>query len=222
MIRFENIAWSVPGFALENVSFVLPSASYGVLMGRTGSGKTSLVEILCGLRRPHSGRMMVAGRDITDLPPGERGIGYVPQDAALFPTLSVRDNVGFALRIRRRPKDEIAATVQSLAEQFSIVTLLERRPEELSGGERQRVALARALAARPAALVLDEPLSAVDEEMRAELLNLLKRTQRSFSITALHITHDRAEAIHLADHLFCLERGAVQEKPLPEASGGSV
>jgi ABC-type sugar transport system ATPase subunit len=222
MIRFENISWRAPGFALENISFLLPNASYGVLMGRTGSGKTSLVEMLCGLRRPHAGRLFIANRDITHLPPGERGIGYVPQDAALFPTLSVRDNIGFALRIRKRPKREISDTVESLAEQLSIPHLLTRRPLQLSGGERQRVALARALAAKPDALVLDEPLSAVDEEMRAELLMLLKHTQRTLSITALHITHHREEALHLADSLFRLEHGAVRETPLPTPPHGSL
>jgi len=214
MIRFENIRWRTKGFSLENISFAVPAGSYGVLTGRTGCGKTSIVEMLCGLRTPESGRLFIGERDITDEPPANRGIGYVPQDAALFPTMSIRDNMGFALRIRNRPRSEITSTVESLAERLSISHLLERRPEHLSGGESQRVALGRALASHPAALVLDEPLSAVDDDTRLELVRLLQEVQRSFSITALHITHHRQEASHLADCLFRIEDGVVQSVPL--------
>ncbi|MEI6714096.1 MAG: ATP-binding cassette domain-containing protein [Verrucomicrobiota bacterium] len=214
MIRFENIFWRTRDFSLENISFTVPTGSYAVLMGRTGCGKTSIVEMLCGLRTPASGRLFIGTRDITEIPPGDRSIGYVPQDAALFHTMSIRDNIGFALRIRNRPRSEIASNVEALAERLSISHLLERRPEHLSGGERQRVALGRALAAKPAALVLDEPLSAVDDDMRLELIKLLKEIQRSFSITALHITHHRQEALQLADCLFRIEAGVVQAAPL--------
>jgi ABC-type sugar transport system ATPase subunit len=211
MIRLESIASWTGAFVLENVSFSVPQGAYGVLMGRTGSGKTTLLEIICGLRRPASGRVWLGDREVTHLAPGERGIGYVPQDGALFPTMTVRGQLGFSLRLRRRPAAEIERRVAELAEELSLSPLLDRRPDGLSGGERQRVALGRALAARPQVLLLDEPLSALDEELRDDLAALLRRVQREHSITALHITHSHAEAALLADVLFRLEAGHISE-----------
>jgi ABC-type sugar transport system ATPase subunit len=179
-------------------------------MGRTGCGKTTLLEIICGLRQPHAGRVLISERDVTHEPPAARGVGYVPQDGAMFPTMTVREQLGFALRLRRQPHEEI---VNQLATDLGITHLLDRLPQNLSGGERQRVALGRALAANPKVLVLDEPLSALDEELRDDLAALLKRVQREHSITALHITHSRAEAAHLADVIFRLEDGAVRQTP---------
>jgi ABC-type sugar transport system ATPase subunit len=181
-------------------------------MGRTGCGKTTLLEILCGLRRPQAGRVFIGGRDVTDLPPGERGIGYVPQDGALFPTLTVAQNIGFALRLRHRPASEIQQRVGELATHLGVAHLLDRLPQNLSGGERQRVALGRALAARPGVLLLDEPLSALDEELRDDLAMLLKNLQRELGVTALHITHSRSEAARLADVIFRMADGRVREE----------
>ncbi len=214
MIALDSIAWRAGTFRLENVSFTVPAGRYAVLMGRTGCGKTTLIEIICGLRQPRAGRVIVADRDVTHEPPGERGIGYVPQDGALFPTFKVNEQLGFALRLRKRPADEINARVAELARELGIEHLLDRLPQNLSGGERQRVALGRALAAKPKVLLLDEPLSALDEELRDDLSALLKRVQREHGITALHITHSRAEAATLADVLFRLEGGAVINAPV--------
>ncbi len=218
MIRFDNITWHAGNFRLENVSFAIPAGRYAVLMGRTGCGKTTLLEILCGLRRAHSGRVFIGERDITHEQPGDRGIGYVPQDGAMFPTMTVRQNIGFALRLRHRSPDEIQQRVNELAAHLGVAHLLERLPANLSGGERQRVALGRALAAKPSVLLLDEPLSALDEELRDDLATLLKKIQRELGVTALHITHSRSEAARLADALFRLDDGRVQETPLlPES-----
>ncbi len=187
---------------------------YAVLMGRTGCGKTTLVEIICGLRRPVSGRVRLGDRDVTQELPAVRGVGYVPQDGAMFPTMTVREQLGFALQVRRRTPAEIAARVDQLATELSITALLDRLPQALSGGERQRVALGRALAAQPKVLVLDEPLSALDEELRDDLAALLRRVQREHGITALHITHSRAEAEQVADVLFRLADGRLTEIPV--------
>lgn len=214
MIRFDAVSWHAGAFRLDAVSFTVPAGSYGVLMGRTGCGKTTLLEILCGLRRPAGGRVFIGERDVTDLPPGERGIGYVPQDGAMFPTMTVREQLGFALAIRKRPAAEIAARVKELSEALGISALLDRRPQHLSGGERQRVALGRALAAKPSLLLLDEPLSALDEELRDDLAILLKRLQRELALTALHITHSRHEAEQLADVRLRMEAGRVTEAPV--------
>ena len=219
MIRFENISWSAGTFALSGVSFTVPQGSYAVLMGRSGSGKTSLLELLCGLRFPSSGAIWIGDREITNLTPGERGIGYVPQDGALFPTMTVRENIEFALRIRGESGPGSRAAVESLAERLGIAGVLDRKPQHLSGGERQRVALARALAATPTVLVLDEPLSALDEELREDLARLLKEIQRDLKLTTLHVTHHRQEAAQLADHVLRLENGAVVRESGPPQNG---
>lgn len=219
MIRFENISWSAGTFALSGVSFTVPQGSYAVLMGRSGSGKTSLLELLCGLRFPSSGAIWIGDREITNLTPGERSIGYVPQDGALFPTMTVRENIGFAPRIRRESGPGSRAAVESLAERLGIAGVLDRKPQHLSGGERQRVALARALAAKPSVLVLDEPLSAMDEELREDLARLLKEIQRDLKLTTLHVTHHRQEAAQLADHVLRLENGSVACDPVLQSNG---
>lgn len=219
MIRFENISWAAGTFALSGVSFTVPQGSYAVLMGRSGSGKTSLLELLCGLRFPSSGAIWIGDREITNLTPGERGIGYVPQDGALFPTMTVRENIGFALRIRGESGPGSRAPVESLAERLGIAGVLDRKPQHLSGGERQRVALARALAATPTVLVLDEPLSALDEELREDLARLLKEIQRDLKLTTLHVTHHRQEAAQLADHVLRLENGSVACDPVLQSNG---
>lgn len=211
MICLENISWRAGTFRLENISFQIPARRYAVLMGRTGCGKTTLLEIICGLRRALSGRVRIDGRDVTDEPPGARGIGYVPQDGAMFPTMTVREQIGFALRLRRRPATEIRQRVDELAEHLGVGPLLDRLPHHLSGGERQRVALGRALAAKPSVLLLDEPLSALDEELRDDLATLLKQIQRELGVTAMHITHSVREATQLADVLFRLDDGQVRE-----------
>jgi ABC-type sugar transport system ATPase subunit len=159
---------------------------------------------------------------VTHDAPGERGIGYVPQDGALFPTFKVRDQLGFALHLRRRPPGEINTRVAQLADELSIAHLLDRLPQHLSGGERQRVALGRALAANPKVLLLDEPLSALDEELRDDLAVLLKRVQREHGVTALHITHSRAEAAVLADVVFRLDDGRICEVPAAMAADAAA
>lgn len=213
MIRLEDLSWTPPGKGrapiLDGVSFEVPSAAYAVLMGRTGSGKTTLLEILCGLRAPGSGAVWIDGREVTALPPGERGIGYVPQDGALFPTLTVREQIAFGLRMRGVAADEIGTRVLEAAEGVGVSALLDRLPTGLSGGERQRVALARALVVKPSVLLLDEPLASVDEETQDGLIDLLQRTQREHRITVLHVTHSRREAEGLGELRLRLEKGSV-------------
>ena len=211
MIRLDGIDWQAGSFRLENVNLTVPSGRYAVLMGRTGCGKTTLLEIICGLRPPLAGRVFIGDRDVTHEPPAARGVGYVPQDGAMFPTMTVREQLGFALRLRHQPAAQITQRVDQLATELGITALLDRLPQHLSGGERQRVALGRALAAKPQVLVLDEPLSALDEELRDDLAALLKRTQREYSLTALHITHSRAEAALVADLMFSLAGGRLTE-----------
>ena len=221
MIAVENLTVRAGSFALEGVSFALESGQYGVLMGKTGSGKTTLLEALCGLKPVQGGRVTLSGRDVTRLRPAERGVGYVPQDRALFPTMSVRDHLAFALTIRKWPANAISERVGELADLLGLARLLDRRPHGLSGGESQRVALGRALSFRPAVLLLDEPLSALDDETREEMCALLTSVRRHTGVTTLHITHNASEAARLADRLFRLRDGRIEEAD-PLAAGAVV
>lgn len=210
MIAVEGLAMRQGGFELRDVAFHIPEGEYGVLMGQTGCGKTTVLEAVCGLRPIVAGRIRVGGRDVTRERPGNRGIGYVPQDGALFATMTVRQHLAFALMIRRRPARQIAARVEELAHQLGIAHLLDRHPLGLSGGERQRVALGRALSFSPRALCLDEPLSALDEDTQMRMRDLLADLHRSTRITVLHVTHSREEAERLATVRLAMEAGKVR------------
>jgi ABC-type sugar transport system ATPase subunit len=211
VIAVEGLTVRQGAFALTGVTFTVPAGQYGVLMGRTGCGKTTLLEAICGLRRVAAGRVLLHGRDVTRLKPAERGVGYVPQDRALFATMTVYEHLAFALEIRRWPRAAVEARVRELAALLGVEHLLGRRPHGLSGGEAQRVALGRALAMRPAVLLLDEPLSALDEETREGMIDLLRAVRARAGVTVLHITHSRGEAQRLADRVLVLADGAVRE-----------
>ncbi len=210
MIRVEGLAIRAGAFSLEGVSFEVPAGSYAVLMGKTGCGKTSVLEALCGLRPVAAGRVTLGDREVTDLSPSDRQVGYVPQDRALFRTMTVRDNLAFSPRARGWEKAAIDERVAEMARLLGIERLLGRRPAGLSGGEAQRVALGRALAARPSVLCMDEPLTALDDETREEMIGLLLSVRKATGATVLHVTHSREEARRLADRLFVLEAGIVR------------
>lgn len=211
MIEVANLALRAGAFAIDGLSFSVATGQYAVLMGKTGSGKTTILEALCGLRPVRGGHVRLLDRDVTHAKPAERGIGYVPQDLALFQTMSVREHLTFALVIRRWPRVDIEARVSDLAELLGLTKLLDRRPRGLSGGESQRVALGRALSFHPRLLVLDEPLSALDDATREEMYALLRSVQRQTGVTALHVTHSTTEAEKLADRVLVLKDGRVVE-----------
>ena len=197
MISVEALTIRQGRLALDQLTFTIPEGNYAVLMGPSGCGKTTVIEAICGLRPIKSGRIMVGGIDVTNAPPGDRGIGYVPQDGALFATMNVRRHLSFALRLRGWGKKEIQARVEELARQLKIEALLDRHPHGLSGGEIQRVAIGRALSFFPKVLVLDEPLSSMDEGARDAFVALLLEVHRANRVTVLHITHHRGEAKQL-------------------------
>jgi molybdate/tungstate transport system ATP-binding protein len=205
LIEVQNLALRQGRFSLTGVSFTVATGRYGVLMGRTGSGKTTVLEAIAGLRPLAGGRVLLGGADVTRLPPAARGVGYVPQDAALFGSMTVRENLAFALVIRKESPAAVARRVEELAGWLGLGHLLDRRPARLSGGEAQRVALGRALAFRPHFLLLDEPLSALDEETRDDMVALLDGLRRRGEVTALHVTHSRREAEQLGDVILRLE-----------------
>jgi ABC-type sugar transport system ATPase subunit len=185
-----------------------------MLMGRTGCGKTTILEAIAGLKHIVSGRIRLGDRDVTNLKPAERNIGYVPQDGALFSTMSVRDHLAFALKIRHATTSEIDLRVAELADLLEIGDLLKRFPKNLSGGEKQRVAIGRALAFRPSTLLLDEPLSALDDDTREQMYLLLKHVQEATGVSTLHVTHHMQDAQHLGDTLFKVENGVVARQPI--------
>ena len=209
MIRVEKLTVRPGGFQIENVSFEIPTGSYGVLMGRTGSGKTTVLEAICGLKQVVSGSITVLGNDVTHKPAGARGIGFVPQDGSLFSTKTVRKHLAFGPSVHGWKSEDIETRVEELATDLGISHLLDRKPHGLSGGERQRVALGRALAVRPGVLCLDEPLSALDEDTHSELIALLKKVTKDHQITALHITHSSREAEQVGTFRFRIEGGQV-------------
>jgi len=211
VIAVERLTIHAGSFRLENVSFEIAPGAYGVLIGKTGSGKTTVLEALAGLKAVSAGRIVLGETDVTRLKPAERNIGLVPQDAALFTTMTVRDHLAFALTIRKVSRQVIQRRVAELAEMLEIGHLLDRYPAGLSGGETQRVALGRALSFKPQTFCLDEPLSALDDDTRDQMMELLKRVQKETGVTVLHITHHRREASTLADVLLELTEGQVRQ-----------
>jgi ABC-type sugar transport system ATPase subunit len=211
MIRVRDLTIRVGSFALEGVSFTVAARRYAVLMGKTGSGKSTLLEAITGLKPIEVGSIELLGRDVTQLKPADRGVGYVPQDLALFPTLTVREHLAFALTIRDWDRPATEGRVAELADLLGIDRLLDRRPQGLSGGEAQRTALGRALSFRPRVLLLDEPLSALDEETREEMVDLLRTVHRETGVTVLHVTHSLTEAKKLGDCILLLADGKIGE-----------
>ena len=212
MIRVEQLGVRAGAFELSDVSFEIPTGGYGVLMGKTGCGKTTILEAICGLKEITAGRIYLGGRDVTDARAGLRGVGFVPQDGTLFTTMTVRNHLAFGPKVHGWKKDEIQERVEELAGQLSIEHLLDRKPKGLSGGERQRISLGRAIAVRPSVLCLDEPLSALDEETHTDMLSLLHKAVKENGITALHITHSKQEAAQIGDCLFRLDEGKLIEE----------
>ena len=214
MITLENLAIRSGEFSLSGVNLSIQEGTYAVLMGGTGQGKTTILEAICGLRMVTAGRVLLGGQDVTREKPANRNVGYVPQDLGLFPTMTVRGHLEFALRIRRVPEETIRKRVNELASLLGIESLLSRTIRGLSGGEAQRVALGRALSFRPRVLLLDEPLNALDERTRDRLCELLRTVQKQSGLATLHITHSRTEARLVADQLWVLSAGQLTERPL--------
>ena len=208
-IEVANLAIRQGKFALAGISFNVPTGQYAVLMGKSGCGKTTLLEAIAGLRPLAGGSIRLMGREATHLRPAERHVGYVPQDGALFETMTVRDNLGFALAVRGEQRAAIAKRVEELATRLEIGHFLDRWPRLLSGGEKQRVALGRALASRPPVLLLDEPLGSLDDDTRDHLLGLLDRLRQSREATVLHVTHNRSEAERLGDVRLRMQDGTL-------------
>ena len=201
--------------ALDNVDFDVPSGSLTALLGPSGSGKSTLLRAIAGLDQPDTGTITINGRDVTHVSPQRRDIGFVFQHYAAFKHLSVRDNVAFGLKIRKRPKTEIKEKVDNLLEVVGLSGFQNRYPNQLSGGQRQRMALARALAVDPQVLLLDEPFGALDAKVREDLRAWLRRLHDEVHVTTVLVTHDQAEALDVADRIAVLNKGRIEQVGSP-------
>jgi sulfate transport system ATP-binding protein len=201
--------------ALDDVSLTIPSGTLTAVLGPSGCGKSTMLRAIAGFEQINAGRVLLGDRDITATPLRERNIGFVFQNYALFPHLSVERNVGFALDVRQTPRATIGARVAELLELVQLPGYEKRLPHELSGGQRQRVALARALAANPALLLLDEPFAALDAHVRRDLRTWLRDLHTVVPVTTLLVTHDADEAMEIADNLVLLNAGRVEQTGSP-------
>ncbi|HYM84107.1 MAG TPA: ABC transporter ATP-binding protein [Candidatus Dormibacteraeota bacterium] len=201
--------------ALDDVSLQIESGEMIALLGPSGCGKTTLLRSVAGLERPTSGRIHIAGTDVTDSPTRERPIGMVFQSYALFPNMTVRENIAFPLTVRHRPSAEIASRVDELLDIVRLGPQADRYPNQISGGQAQRCALGRALAPAPDVLLLDEPLSALDALVRTRLRDEIRRIQQRVKTTAIYVTHDQSEAMAIADRVAVMNRGVVEQIAAP-------
>ena len=217
--------------AVDNVDLTIADQEFVVLLGPSGCGKTTLLRMVAGLEYPESGRIEIGGRDVTDLPPRKRDIAMVFQSYAVFPHLTVFDNIAFGLKMKKTPKAEIKRRVEEAAALVELSPFLERYPAQLSGGQRQRVAVARAIVMQPAVLLMDEPLSNLDALLRLNFRAELKRLVRELKTTTIYVTHDQVEALSLGDRIAVMREGRivqvgtpteVYDRPATEFVGGFI
>lgn len=214
MLKLKNISIYFPTFSLRNINLDIKTGDYFVILGNSGSGKTVLLETIAGLIKPYSGEIILHNKNITNEKIQHRKIGIVFQDYALFPHLSVFDNIAFSLKQKKIDKNVLKSIVFQLAEELEIIDLLNRKPISLSGGEKQRVALARTLAMKPDILLLDEPLSALDAKLRSEARLLLRKLNRKGQ-TIIHVTHNFDEAMMLANKIAVMNNGVIEQTGAP-------
>lgn len=202
--------------AVHPINLQIEENEFFSILGPSGCGKTTLMRMITGFETPTTGRVFLGGLDVTDVPTRNRDLNMLFQSYALFPHLSVFDNVAFELNVRRRPKNEVKRRAQEALDLVKLAHLGERKPDQLSGGQRQRVALARALVSGPKVVLLDEPLGALDQQLRKEMQYELKRMQREVGITFVYVTHDQEEALTMSDRIAVMSEGVVQQIAAPE------
>jgi sulfate transport system ATP-binding protein len=216
MIDVQDVTKRYSGFtALEGVSLNVPAGSLTALLGPSGSGKSTLLRVIAGLEAPDGGRVLIDGDDLTTVPARSRGVGFVFQHYAAFKHMTVRDNVGFGLRVRKRSKRETRERVDELLALVHLQGWADRYPAQLSGGQRQRMALARALAVEPRVLLLDEPFGALDAQVREELRVWLRRLHDDVHVTTVFVTHDQEEAMDVAEQVAVINEGRIEQVGTP-------
>jgi sulfate transport system ATP-binding protein len=216
-IDVRNVSKSFNGFqALEDVSLSVPDGSLTALLGPSGGGKSTLLRVIAGLEVPDAGEVLFSGEAVTDVPAQERGVGFVFQHYAAFKHMTVRDNIAFGLKIRKRPKAEIRDRVDELLALVHLGGWADRYPSQLSGGQRQRMALARALAVQPRVLLLDEPFGALDATVRKELRDWLRKLHDEVHVTTIFVTHDQEEALEVAQQVAVINSGRIEQTGTPD------
>jgi sn-glycerol 3-phosphate transport system ATP-binding protein len=201
--------------AVDRISFAADAGSLVVLLGPSGCGKSTTLRLIAGLENPDAGTIEIAGRDVTHEPPSRRGVAMVFQSYALFPHLTVAENILFGLRVRRVPRTERDARLKRASEMLGLERLLDRKPSQLSGGQQQRVALGRAVVAETAVCLMDEPLSNLDAQLRGEMRREIRALQRRLGITMLYVTHDQVEAMTMADRVILMRAGHIEQNGSP-------
>ncbi|WP_025601052.1 ABC transporter ATP-binding protein [Burkholderia sp. WSM2230] len=201
--------------ALEPTDLAVQAGEFLTLLGPSGSGKTTLLQMISGLVAPSAGRIEIDGRDVTYVEPGKRGIGMVFQSYALFPHMSVWDNVAYGLRMRRKSRDEVRAAVDSALAMVRMTDYAKRFPKELSGGQQQRIALARCFAYRPSVILLDEPLGALDKKLREHMQSEIRRLHKELGATFVYVTHDQDEALTLSDRICLMNQARIEQVGTP-------
>ena len=207
-------AWGTTA-AVDDVSFSAPAGHLVALLGPSGCGKSTTLRLIAGLETASAGTITIADREVTALPPAKRGVSMVFQSYALFPHLSVAENILFGLKVRDVPKDERAARLARAAGILGLEALLERKPSQLSGGQQQRVALGRAIVAETRVCLMDEPLSNLDAQLRVEMRREIRALQRRLGITMLYVTHDQVEAMTMADQVVLMRNGRIEQDAAP-------
>ena len=202
--------------AVNDFTVTLPDGELVALLGPSGCGKSTVLNMLAGILKPTAGRIFFDGEDVTALPPERRGIGLVFQNYALYPHMTVLQNISFPLEIQKVPREERQRRARDMAKMVHVDTLLHRRPKELSGGQQQRVAIARALVKNPKLLLLDEPLSNLDARLRLEMREEIRRIQQQTQVTTVFVTHDQEEAMSISDHIALMKDGYLQQYDKPQ------
>ncbi|MFH2218999.1 MAG: spermidine/putrescine ABC transporter ATP-binding protein PotA [Pseudomonadota bacterium] len=216
IIQLKNVTIAFGGHTvLHDINLAIRNQEFLTLLGPSGCGKTTMLRLIAGFEAPTRGRILIAGKDITDLPPNQRKVNTVFQSYALFPHMNVFDNVAFGLKMSRIAPDEVRSRVIAMLRMVALEEMAGRKPNQLSGGQQQRVAIARAAVNNPLVLLLDEPLSALDAKLRKQMQRELKHLQRRLGITFIHVTHDQQEALSVSDRVVVLQDGCIQQIGTP-------
>jgi len=215
MIEIKDLSKNWREFSLEDINLTVDKGEYFVILGPTAAGKTLLLELIAGFYQPDSGEIWIDNKNVTGIPPEKRGIGFVYQDYSLFPHLTVKENIAFGLRIKNIPEEEVDRKTKEALDMLAISHLSNRYPGTLSGGEQQRVAIARAIVIGPCALLLDEPLSALDARTQILVRGEMKKIHKKSKLTTIHVTHDQTEAMVLADRIGVMMNGMMVQVGTP-------
>lgn len=217
-IEFQNVTKAFgKTVVIKDLNLTIKDGEFTVLVGPSGCGKTTLLRMIAGIGPQTSGKVLIDGKDVSDIPPGQRGIAMVFQNYAIYPTMTVRQNVEFGLRNLKVPKEQRVALISEMAEKVGLSDYLERKPNTLSGGQRQRIALLRAMVKKPSVFLMDEPLSNLDAKLRVQMRRELIELHKKLDTTFVYVTHDQVEAMSMADTIVLMNSGVIQQIASPES-----